>query len=292
MTVSPPARLDRNGSAVHFPDAIAYAELHKKIYVSLILSVHLCERCFRSWQSTDQTRVYHRQWSNMGGESYSVVGSIYRSNIDGTKVECVVPAGIILTPKELKYDERYDCLYVGSKNPADAGYYRVDLAPMVHGGVASVTLLHRLPPKGEGAGCTLDKTGELILFVDEQNPGIGVMGREIPPGQSAANRTDVRYIYQTDKPGLPAAHPDADITVADDGSLYWTDVAFLLGKAGGAVRGGDLEGSKDLTVAPACTTTTPSICEVAQKATFGCVRSRRSQTLYFPSTRSHDVCAP
>ena len=103
----------------------------------------------------------------------------------------------------------------------------------------------------------LDKTGELILFVDEQNPGIGVMGREIPPGQAAANRTDVHYIYQTDKPGLsvhnqpgpilpdcwclnsrqfltdcvcghrPAAHPDADITVAEDGTLYWTDVSFL-----------------------------------------------------------------
>ena len=205
----------------------------------------------------------------MGGESYSTVGSIYRSNLDGSDVECVVPAGKIFTPKELKYDERYDCLYVGSKNPADAGYYRVDLAPMQRGGAASVTLLHRLPPKGEGAGCTLDKSGELILFVDEQNPGIGAMGREIPPGQSAANRTDVRYIYQTDRGKVPAAHPDADITVSGDGTLYWSDAGFLQGKAGGAVRGGNVDGSIDITVAPACTLTTPSICEVAQKATFG-----------------------
>ncbi len=44
----------------------------------------------------------------MGGESYSTVGSIFRSNVDGSDVECVVPAGKIFTPKELKYDERYD----------------------------------------------------------------------------------------------------------------------------------------------------------------------------------------
>ena len=39
----------------------------------------------------------------------------------------------------------------------------------------------------------LDHTGEYLLFTDEEEFGIGKMGREMPAGSTAQTRDDVEY---------------------------------------------------------------------------------------------------
>ena len=39
----------------------------------------------------------------------------------------------------------------------------------------------------------MDHTGEYLLFTDEEEFGIGKMGREMPAGSTAQTRADVEY---------------------------------------------------------------------------------------------------
>ena len=110
-------------------------------------------------------------------------------------------------------------------------------------------------------GAGLDHTGEYLLFTDEEEFGIGKMGREMPAGSTAQTRADVeydstliiiavspsivwsvaRYIYRDESSG-GRARP-LDLHVDEAGRLFWSDIQHFFGGVGG-VYVGSVDGSK------------------------------------------------
>ena len=111
-------------------------------------------------------------------------------------------------------------------------------------------------------GAGLDHTGEYLLFTDEEEFGIGKMGREMPAGSTAQTRADVeydstliiiavspsivwsvaRYIYRDESSG-GRARP-LDLHVDEAGRLFWSDIQHFFGGVGG-VYVGSVDGSKE-----------------------------------------------
>ena len=232
------AELDGSGGVVVassqpevlFPDGQQVDEVNKKVYWSNMGSC-CCE-----------PPVGNKTVNPAQNPCHYKGGSIYRADWpSGDNIIPIVLAGTAIgAAKELHLDVERQQLYCGDKNPAyDLGWtsiWRIDLA---HG--PPFTPIPMLQQKQLSAsGVTLDHTGEKLMVTSDgegQPPGVGVMGREIPAGYSAANRTDLVWHYKTEC----CDHIDAD----SSGKIYWTDSGACLGKEGlgsPAVRVGSADG--------------------------------------------------
>ena len=175
-------------------------------------------KAYVSWPDGVQVDVARRKmyWTNMGDTGAQVPrsGSVWRSNLDGSGIEVVVPVGTIGSGKQCHLDAERQQLYVADKQAETAGIWRIDLA---QGPPFRVyPLLQKRQPSASGV--TLDHTGERVLLTSDGQghpSGLGVMGREVPRGESAANRSDVRWIYTTENP--------IDVETDSRGNAFWSD---------------------------------------------------------------------
>lgn len=195
-------------------------------------------------------------WTNMGSAQGDCAvctrGSVYRSRLDGSGTEVVVPAdGPIGTGKQALLDRKRQHLYVGDKQPSSGTIWRVDVSappfPVTPVVARPASEAKEIYPRST-AGVCLDHTGERLLFTnDGHGGGIGVVSREIPGGMDAYNRTDVLRIYtnSTARPLLPgegvspADHP-CDCVTDSRGNIYWSDTCAACG--GGGISAGSVDG--------------------------------------------------
>jgi len=164
----------------------------------------------------------HLYWTNMGNPSAND-GSIERSNLDGSNVTYIVPAGATFTPKQLQLDEKNRKLYW-----CDREGMRVMRANL------DGSNLETLVDTSEGdarpgkdlkkwcVGIVLDVEAGKVYWTQKghDKAGEGRIFRanlEIPKGQTAANRKDIEVLYE----GLPEPI-DLELDLANR-TIYWTD---------------------------------------------------------------------
>src|SRR5271170_5358244 len=168
------------------------------------------------------TAAGHLYWTNMGNPS-SNDGSIERSNLDGSNVTHIVPAGGTFTPKQLQLDEKNRKLYWCDREGMRVMRVNVD-------GSNLETLLDT--SEGDArpgkdikkwcVGIALDVEAGKLYWTQKgpDNAGEGRIFRanlEIPEGQSPANRKDIELLYDN----LPEPI-DLELDLANR-TIYWTD---------------------------------------------------------------------
>ncbi len=163
----------------------------------------------------------HIYWTNMGVLHLND-GSIERADLDGRNRQTIVPRGGTFTPKQIQLDRRSGKLYWCDREGMRVMRANLD-------GSAVETLVET----GRGDTDRRDQTrwcvgiavdaGRGQIYWTQKGPDNAGLGRilraniELPPGQSAANRTDIEVLFD----GL--AEPiDLELDL-ENRLLYWTD---------------------------------------------------------------------
>ena len=163
----------------------------------------------------------HIYWTNMGVPNLDD-GYIERSDLDGANRKTIIPKGVTYTPKQIHLDKANGKLYW-----SDREGMRV-MRSSLDGSQAEI-----LVQTGQGevdrrdqtrwcVGITIDpKRGH--IYWTQKGPDNAELGRifrasiEIPKGQMAANRTDIKVIFDC----LPEPI-DLELDL-ENRILYWTD---------------------------------------------------------------------
>jgi hypothetical protein len=163
----------------------------------------------------------HIYWTNMGVPNLDD-GYIERSDLDGANRKTIIPKGVTYTPKQIHLDKANGKLYW-----SDREGMRV-MRSSLDGSQAEI-----LVQTGQGevdrrdqtrwcVGITIDpKLGH--IYWTQKGPDNAELGRifrasiEIPKGQMAANRTDIKVIFDC----LPEPI-DLELDL-ENRILYWTD---------------------------------------------------------------------
>jgi len=163
----------------------------------------------------------HIYWTNMGVPNLDD-GYIERSDLDGANRKTIIPKGVTYTPKQIHLDKANGKLYW-----SDREGMRV-MRSSLDGSQAEI-----LVQTGQGevdrrdqtrwcVGITIDpKLGH--IYWTQKGPDNAELGRifrasiEIPKGQTAANRTDIKVIFDC----LPEPI-DLELDL-ENRILYWTD---------------------------------------------------------------------
>ncbi len=163
----------------------------------------------------------HIFWTNMGKVKEDD-GSIQRLDLDGRNLTTVVPVGGTFTAKQLKLDAANGKLYWSDREGmrvmrANLDGSRIEtLVETGHGDEA------RRDARNWCVGIALDIAGGKVYWTQKggDNAGLGRILRanlEIPPGQSASNRSDIEVLLD----GLPEPI-DLDLD-PNRRMMYWTD---------------------------------------------------------------------
>jgi hypothetical protein len=163
----------------------------------------------------------HIYWTNMGVPNLDD-GYVERSDLDGANRKTIIPKGVTYTPKQIHLDKANGKLYW-----SDREGMRV-MRSSLDGSQAEI-----LVQTGQGevdrrdqtrwcVGITIDpKLGH--IYWTQKGPDNAELGRifrasiEIPKGQMAANRTDIKVIFDC----LPEPI-DLELDL-ENRILYWTD---------------------------------------------------------------------
>jgi len=163
----------------------------------------------------------HLYWTNMGTLGRND-GSIERVDLDGRNRKTIVPEGATHTGKQIQLDKRHRKLYW-----CDREGMRVMRANLDGSGIETLvqtgsTEADRSDQTKWCVGIALDLERNQILWTQKgpDNAGRGRIfraGIDIPPGESAATRSDIEVLYD----GLPEPI-DLEIDHVKR-ILYWTD---------------------------------------------------------------------
>jgi hypothetical protein len=149
-------------------------------------------------------------------------GTITRSNLDGSKVKVIVPAGGTFTPKQIKIEEKSRKLYWSDREGMRVMRCNMDgsnIETLVQTGSA-------VADKGDQTrwcvGIAVDPQRGYVYWTQKggDNAGLGSIRRarlDMPRGQTAANRTDIEVLF--DKLPEPI---DLDVDL-NKRLIYWTD---------------------------------------------------------------------
>jgi len=158
-------------------------------------------------------------WTNMGRPSAND-GTIESSNLDGTDVTTVVPAGGAWTPKQLKLDAKHEKLYWSDREGMRIMRANLD-------GSDIETLLEtaegdasREDARNWCVGMALDVDGGKVYWTQKGSGGNGRIFRanlDIPRGENANQRTDIETLFDQ----LPEPI-DMDLDLANR-MMYWSD---------------------------------------------------------------------
>jgi hypothetical protein len=163
----------------------------------------------------------HLYWTGMGDPAEDD-GFIRRSDLDGSNIVTILPAGDAFTPKQLKIDAENGKLYWSDREGMRVMRANLDGSE-----------LETLVTTGEGAtdrrdtsrwcvGIALDLRGGYFYWSQKgsDNAGIGSLRRahlEMPEGEDSRDRSDIEVLFDE----LPEPI-DIDLDV-DNGLIYWTD---------------------------------------------------------------------
>ncbi|KAJ5912666.1 Dehydrogenase multihelical [Penicillium tannophilum] len=163
-------------------------------------------------------------WTNMGHSTAACDGSVWSASIDGSEKKCLVPTGKVHTPKQLVTCEARKQVYFCDRE--GLGVHRCD-----YDGKNHEILVQRHAKPGSTVedtmtswcvGIAVDAERGLIYWT-QKGPSKASRGRifcagiDIPAGETAENRTDIRCLME----GLPEP---IDIELDQETqTLYWTD---------------------------------------------------------------------
>ncbi|KXG51094.1 Dehydrogenase, multihelical [Penicillium griseofulvum] len=163
-------------------------------------------------------------WSNMGRSTAACDGSLWSANFDGSDVTCVIPIGQVHTPKQIAVVESRQQVYFCDREGTSV--HRCDFDGSNH-----VILVQRRVDPGSSqldqmklwcVGIAVDAERGLLYWTQKGPPKAGLgqifcASLDIPAGQTAENRTDIRRLWDN----LPEP---IDIELdAESQTLYWTD---------------------------------------------------------------------
>ncbi|KAJ5649231.1 Dehydrogenase multihelical [Penicillium longicatenatum] len=163
-------------------------------------------------------------WTNMGHSLASRDGSVWSANLGGSDKKCLVPVGNVHTPKQLVACEARKQVYFCDRE--GQGVHRCDYDGKNH----EILVQRREVPGTSKAdrmllwcvGIAVDAERGLIYWT-QKGDSKASRGRifcaslDIPAGETAENRTDIRCIME----GLPEP---IDIELDNvTQTLYWTD---------------------------------------------------------------------
>jgi DNA-binding beta-propeller fold protein YncE len=165
----------------------------------------------------------HVYWTGMGNPSAND-GFIMRSDLDGTNVKTLVPAGGTFTPKQMKLDVAGGKMYWSDREGMRVMRANLDGSSVEALVTTGQTDTDRMDNSRWCVGVALDLAGGMIYWSQKgpANGGVGTLRRahlEIPAGQTSVNRTDIEILY--DKLPEPI---DIDVDLGA-GMIYWTDRA-------------------------------------------------------------------
>ena len=164
----------------------------------------------------------HIYWTNMGNLK-SNDGSIERSNLDGTNMTTIVPAGGTFTPKQLQLDKTNGKLYWSDREGMRV--MRCDLDGSHIETIVDTSQGDSRPGPDATKWCVgmaVDAAGGKFYWTQkgDDNAGEGRIFRanlEIPEGQTPTNRGDIEMLYDH----LPEPI-DLDLDLVNR-IVYWTD---------------------------------------------------------------------
>jgi DNA-binding beta-propeller fold protein YncE len=165
----------------------------------------------------------HVYWTGMGNPSAND-GFIMRSDLDGSNVTTLVPAGGTYTPKQMKLDVAGGKMYWSDREGMRVMRANLDGSNVEALVTTGMTDADRMDNSRWCVGVALDLAGGMIYWSQKgpSNGGVGTLRRahlEIPTGQTSVNRTDIEVLF--DKLPEPI---DIDIDLGA-GYIYWTDRA-------------------------------------------------------------------
>jgi hypothetical protein len=164
----------------------------------------------------------HVYWTNMGSSPSVNDGSIERADIDGKNRKIIVPPGVTFTPKQIQLDQKSGKLYWCDREGMRVMRCNLDgsqIETLVEAGRGDVD---RRDQTRWCVGITIDPKAKQIYWT-QKGPDNGNQGRifraglEIPPGQTAANRSDIEVFFDR----LPEPI-DLELDLGNR-VLYWTD---------------------------------------------------------------------
>ena len=164
----------------------------------------------------------HLYWTNMGNLKAND-GSILRSDLDGGRMTTIVPPGGTFTPKQLQVDKVNGKLYWSDREGMRVMRANLDGSNIETLVDASEGDARPGPDATKWCvGVAVDPVEGKFYWTQKggDNAGEGRIFRanlNIPPGQTAANRTDVELLYE----GLPEPI-DLELD-SHTRMIYWTD---------------------------------------------------------------------
>ena len=163
----------------------------------------------------------HLYWTNMGTPDGDD-GFILRSDLDGSNITVIVPAGATFTPKQMQLDRVNGKLYWSDRegmrimrSSTDGS----DIETLVTLGVGDKA---RSDETHWGVGMALDIGARQFYWTQKggDDAGQGTIKRagfDLPAGEDVTNRSDIEVLFE----GLPEPI-DIELDIENQ-QLYWTD---------------------------------------------------------------------
>jgi len=163
----------------------------------------------------------HIFWTGMGNPSADD-GFIKRSNLDGSNVVTLVPAGGTYTPKQMRIDLPSNKMYWSDREGMRVMRANIDGSGVEALVTTGTTATDRMDLSRWCVGMALDTAGGFFYWTQKggDNAGVGTIRRAhivMPSGQTSTNRTDIEILFS----GLPEPI-DLDLDL-EAGMIYWAD---------------------------------------------------------------------
>ena len=165
----------------------------------------------------------HIYWTGMGVPADND-GFVMRSNLDGTNVKTLVPAGGTFTPKQIKLDLAGGKMYWSDREGMRVMRANLDGSSVEALVTTGQTDTDRMDNSRWCVGIALDLARGYVYWSQKgpANGHVGTLRRAhiaMPAGQTSVTRTDIEILYDL----LPEPIDiDLDLTA---GYIYWTDRA-------------------------------------------------------------------
>lgn len=163
----------------------------------------------------------HIYWTDMGVPSEND-GAIERADLDGLNRKTIIPQGGTFSPKQIQLEKKSGKLYWSDREGMRVMRSNLDGSAIETLVVAGQGDADRRDARRWCVGIAVD-TERAQLYWTQKGPDDANQGRifragvELPPGQTAADRSDIEVLYD----GLPEPI-DLELDLKNR-VLYWTD---------------------------------------------------------------------
>ena len=163
----------------------------------------------------------HIFWTGMGNPSADD-GFVKRSDLDGSNVVTLVPAGGTYTPKQMRVDPPSGKMYWSDREGMRVMRSNMDGSSVEALVTTGSSATDRMDESRWCVGIALDTAGGWMYWTQKggDNAGVGSIRRAhivMPAGQTSTNRTDIEILFS----GLPEPI-DIDLDL-EGGIIYWAD---------------------------------------------------------------------